>query len=78
VIAARYADRFGYRTPVVLRTAEELAAVIANNPFLAAGCAEDELHVSLLADQPDSRRVGQLDPVRSPPDRLEVRGGRST
>jgi uncharacterized protein (DUF1697 family) len=73
-IAARIADRFGYRTPVVLRTAEELAAVIANNPFLAAGCAEDELHVYFLADRPDPRRVGQLDPDRSPPDRFEVRG----
>jgi uncharacterized protein (DUF1697 family) len=74
VIPARIADRFGYRTPVVLRTAGELAAVIPNNPFLGAGCAEDQLHVYFLADEADPRRVGQLDPDRSPPDRFEVRG----
>jgi uncharacterized protein (DUF1697 family) len=74
VISARIAERFGYRTPVVLRTAAELAAVIAHNPFLGAGCAEDALHVYFLADQPDPRRVGQLDPDRSPPDRFEVSG----
>jgi|SRR6185312_708757 len=73
-IACRIADRFGYPTPVVLRTAEDLAAVIANNPFLREGCEDEDLHVYFLADPPDSRRVGQLDPDRSPPGRFEVRG----
>ena len=73
-IAARIADRFGFRAPVVLRTAEEVAAVIADNPFLDAGAAEDELHVYFLADLPDPCRAGQLDPDRSPPDRFIVRG----
>jgi uncharacterized protein (DUF1697 family) len=74
VVAARIAERFGYRTPVVLRTAEEIEAVIAHNPFLAAGCAEDELHVYFLADRPEPPRVHQLDPDRSPPDRFDVQG----
>jgi uncharacterized protein (DUF1697 family) len=74
LIAARIADRFGYRTPVVLRTAEELAAVLAHNPFLAAGIAEEELHVYFLQDRPDPRRLEQLDPDRSPPDGFAVHG----
>jgi uncharacterized protein (DUF1697 family) len=74
VIAARIAERYGYRTPVVLRTGGELAAVLARNPFLAAGIAEDELHVYFLEDRPDPRRIEQLDPGRSPPDRFEVHG----
>jgi uncharacterized protein (DUF1697 family) len=73
-VAARIADRFGYRTPVILRTGEELAAVIADNPFLAVGCAEDELHVYFLADRPDPDRVARLDPDRSPSDRFSVSG----
>jgi uncharacterized protein (DUF1697 family) len=74
LVADRIADRFGYRTPVVLRTAEELAGVIARNPFLGEGCAEDELHVYFLADRPDPDRVARLDPDRSPPDRFSVSG----
>ncbi len=74
LIAARIAERFGYRTPVVLRTAEELAAVLANNPFVDAGIAEEELHVYFLANRPDPRRIEQLDPDRSPPDRFAVHG----
>ncbi len=73
-VAARIADRFGYRTPVVLRTAADLAAVLAHNPFLAAGVADEELHVYFLADRPDPRRVESLDTDRSPPDRFAVHG----
>ena len=73
-VAARIAERFGYRTPVVLRTADDLDAVVAGNPFLEAGCAEDELHVYFLADRPDPGRVAGLDPDRSPPDAFAVRG----
>lgn len=77
-IAARIADRiekdFGYRTPVILRTAPELAAVIANNPFLAAGASEESLHVMFLADAPGTGAVQSLDPLRSPPDEFRVRG----
>lgn len=73
-VAARIADRFGYRTPVILRTAGELAAAVAANPFIEARCPEAELHVYFLADRPDPARVARLDPDRSPPDRFEVRG----
>jgi uncharacterized protein (DUF1697 family) len=74
LIAGRVADRFGFRAPVVLRTAKEVANVVANNPFVDAGVPEDELHVYFLADRPDPRRVDQLDPDRSPPDQFDVRG----
>jgi uncharacterized protein (DUF1697 family) len=73
-VAARIADRFGYRTPVILRTAAELATVLAHNPFLAEGIAEEELHVYFLEDRPDPPRALQLDPDRSPPDRFAVLG----
>ena len=53
-VAARIEERFGFRAPLVLRTAEEIAAVIAGNPFLDLGVAEDELHVYFLADLPDA------------------------
>ncbi len=73
-VAARIAERFGYRTPVVLRTAEQLADVVANNPFLLAGEPADQLHVMFLADEPTLERVASLDPNRSPSGRYIVRG----
>jgi uncharacterized protein (DUF1697 family) len=74
LIATRISKRFGYKIPLVLRTAEQMGDVISNNPFLNAGVAEEELHVLFLADSPASRRVEDLDPDRSPPDAFKVRG----
>lgn len=74
IITARIAERFGYRAPVVLRTAGEIGAVIRHNPFIAAGAAEETLHVLFLAGEPDARNVAALDPDRSPPDAFVVRG----
>jgi uncharacterized protein (DUF1697 family) len=73
-IAERIAERYGYRTPVVLRTATELADVVANNPFLKQGAAEDTLHVLFLASLPTSDLINALDPGRSPPDAFIVQG----
>jgi len=74
LVAARIGERFGYRTPVVARTVDELRAVVAANPFLAVGAAEETLHVMFLADRPAAERVAALDPDRSPPDAFAVRG----
>jgi uncharacterized protein (DUF1697 family) len=74
VVTAEIAARFGYRVPVVLRTADQVGDVVRNNPFLAQGLAEDTLHVLLLSGPPDARRVKELDPNRSPPDAFVVRG----
>jgi uncharacterized protein (DUF1697 family) len=74
LIAARIADDFGYRTPVILRTADQLAEVVSSNPFFAAGADLDALHVLFLADAPGQDRINGLDAHRSPPDTFLVRG----
>jgi uncharacterized protein (DUF1697 family) len=66
------AERFGFTAPVVLRTAEALAAVAADNPFTTDGVDPTTLHVLFLADTPDAERVATLDPDRSPPDAFAV------
>jgi len=71
LIARKIEDRFGYRTPVILRTADEMRTVVANNPFLA-GADEDHLHVMFLADVPGAPQIAGLDPARSPGDRFAV------
>ncbi len=68
-LAAGIAARFGFRSPVVVRSAAEWSAVVAAPPFDVAA-----LHVAFLADVPPPARVAALDPARSPGDRFEVRG----
>ncbi len=68
------AARFGFRVPVVIRTASDLARVARGNPFLAAGADPATLHVAFLAGPPAPARVAALDPRRSPPDAFAVRG----
>ena len=74
LISKRILERFGYKIPVVLRTAEQLGETIQNNPFLKAGAAEETLHVYFLAGVPDARNLTALDPTRSAPDAFHVRG----
>ena len=74
LIAAGIAKSFGYRTPVVLRTAEQLGEVLRNNPVLKSGADEETLHVLFLADLPGLHLVDQLDPHRSTPGAFVVRG----
>ena len=74
LIAEQIAGRFGYKTPVVLRTAGQLRDAVAHNPFLEVGVPEDKLHVLFLADEPSPDRVAALDPGRSPGDAFVVRG----
>jgi uncharacterized protein (DUF1697 family) len=73
-IAERIAKRFGYHTPVVLRTALELVGVVAGNPFLKPGADENALHVLFLTSRPTSDQIATLDPDRSPPDAFVVSG----
>ena len=74
LITRRIADELGLTVPLVTRTRDEIAAVVAANPFLAEGSDPATLYVSFLADTPSAQSVAALDPARSPPDRFIVRG----
>jgi uncharacterized protein (DUF1697 family) len=73
-IERRIAKEFALTVPVVLRSAAELAATVARNPFLARGVDENELHVMFLADTPSAAAARALDPKRSPPDEFALVG----
>ena len=72
-VEARILEACGFRSPVVLRSAAEVAAVRAGNPFAAEGVEEDHLYVSFLAGKPAPGAAG-IDPSRSPGDRFALRG----
>ncbi len=74
LISKKIEERFGYSVPVVLRSADEMAAAAKNNPFLKSGADAESLHVAFLADLPDKRHIAALDPKRSPGDSFAVRG----
>jgi len=71
VVASKIEERFGYKVPVILRTAQQLLDVVSNNPFPDA---EDMLHLMFLADRPSPAKIAALDPRRSAPDAFIVRG----
>lgn len=73
-IAAQIKKGFDCQTRIILRTGEELRAVVQNNPFIEAGTPEDTLHTIFLADLPPSSNIHLLDLHRSPPDEFIVRG----
>lgn len=66
--------RFGVDTPLLIRTAAELAAVVRRNPFLKSGADPATLHVVFLRDRPGPAGVARLDPGVSPPDEFRVLG----
>ena len=68
------AEAVGLDVPVVLRSADELAAIVENNPFVADGADERGLHVMFLADRPAAAQIAALDAGRSPPDEFRVLG----
>ena len=73
-IAKNIEQRYGFASPVILRTTEEMAQTVRDNPFLRDGTPEKELHVYFLADLPKASAIQSLDPDRSAPDAFRVVG----
>ncbi len=65
-------NTFGFKIPVVTRTARELQEIVQANPFTPA--EENKLLVFFLADFPDRERIAALDPNHSPGDEFAVLG----
>jgi uncharacterized protein (DUF1697 family) len=62
----------GLETKVLIRTPEELAAVVEGNPFPGAVATPTRLHVSFLSAQPDGKQVAAIDPRQFEPDQFRV------
>lgn len=71
VLERSFAKAFGFPTPIIIRSARDLAAIIAANPFKGH---EESLHVTFLADRPKAAAIAALDPSRSPGDEFAVVG----
>ena len=73
IVTQAVLSRFGFESPVVIRSGAELRQVAASNPF---DTSEDHrlLYVAFLGETPSAEAVSRLDPERSPPDAFAVRG----
>jgi uncharacterized protein (DUF1697 family) len=70
-VEAAIAKRHKLQIPIVMRTAAELAAVVAANPHRAP---LERIYVAFLAAAPAAERIALLDPRRSPGDTHVVIG----
>ena len=73
-VAAAIEKRYGFRSPVIVRSAEEWRNTIGRNPFIETVADQRWLHVYFLADAPQAGAIGGLDPKRSAPDVFHVLG----
>jgi uncharacterized protein (DUF1697 family) len=64
----------GLTVTVLLRTADELAQVVATNPFLGRGADPATLHVTFLAEMPDRDRAARVETPAGQPDELALVG----
>lgn len=74
LVTTAIAAQFGYKVPLVVRTAAEFTSVLAANPFLKRSTDLKILHVAFLAAVPTAAQSAALDPKRSPPDRFVLVG----
>jgi uncharacterized protein (DUF1697 family) len=72
-IEERIAEDFGASVTVVLRTPAELKKVVKANPFPQVKEGK-KLHVVFLREKPTKKAADALDPDRSPPDELVLKG----
>jgi uncharacterized protein (DUF1697 family) len=65
---------FGFRIGVVVRTRDELADVIAHDPFGAEADDPGRYQVSFLSGEPEPGGVKELEGAQAPPERVDARG----
>jgi uncharacterized protein (DUF1697 family) len=67
-------ERFGFDIGIVVRSRDELAAVVADNPLGDVDGEPKNLHVVFLSGTPDAAEAERLAAAVTDPERLVVRG----
>lgn len=66
-------DEFGFEVPVIIRTAEELQAILANNPFLEPETEKSKLHVTFLKHIPTTENQQKAETVQAGADQFSIK-----
>ena len=67
-------DRFGFDVPVLARSAEELAAVVAHDPIPAAAADAKRYQVTFLGQAPGAEALARLRALASETERVAAEG----
>jgi len=68
-------ETFGFDVPVIVRTTDEIAESIANNPFWKEKDADiDRLHLTFLKEVPTPEKLEKIKTIIFPPDKFEIIG----
>jgi uncharacterized protein (DUF1697 family) len=73
-LAAVLRDAFGIDIPIVVRTRDELAEVVARDPFAGRSLDPKLYQVSFLSDEPEPTRVRALEDAVVAPEEVVVLG----
>lgn len=73
-LARALEERFGFAVPVVVRTRDELAAVVANDPFGALADDPRRYQVTFCSEAPAEPVVRELEAADLAPERVVVIG----
>jgi len=74
-IEAEIEKKFGFRPPVILRTAAELRDAVARNPFHNhPGIEPNKFLVTFLAEEPSAAAAEKVRAIKADPEKLHIRG----
>jgi uncharacterized protein (DUF1697 family) len=73
-LEAEIAKKLGMQVSVVVRSRDELAAVVANNPMPEHTGDPKRFMVTFLSDKPAAGRIDGVDPAEYEPDRFALVG----
>jgi uncharacterized protein (DUF1697 family) len=73
LIESKIAENYNFNVPVIIRTAQEIEAVLKDNPFLKQMYIEkDRLHITFLAEMPAPEHVEKMSDQKFHPERFIV------
>lgn len=74
-IEKKILEKYGFKVPVIIRTADEIQAIVKINPFLKIkNIATDRLHVTFLADNAGSDLIEKIKEYHYEPDKFIIIG----
>jgi uncharacterized protein (DUF1697 family) len=71
-IALALADRFGFDVPVIVKSAQELGAIVAGNPLRFTDADHSRLLVAFMQDAGQLASLRGLDPLVVPPEQFSI------
>ena len=74
MLEAMIVATFGYESAVILRTAAQLEAIIASNPFAEHEPTPAKLHIAFLSAPPPAGRVADLASFCAAGEQIEIMG----